>query len=139
MILRILLYMITFRDSDWLRAVRLMQTLQLSVISANLCYVKLQGVDAHCNHVRCKCIPQIFLYTLLISNSIIAHEIWKKTRTPVFFKDHKLHSSFGRAILRSFKNSLVCGFFPKLYSKSGYYLYKFDSMLHTTRKSKKCF
>ena len=56
MILRIIIYMITFRDSDWLRAVRLMQTLQLSVISANLCYVKLQGVDGHCKHVRCKCI-----------------------------------------------------------------------------------
>ena len=32
----------------------------------------------HCKPVRCKCIAQIFLCALLISNSVICREIWKK-------------------------------------------------------------
>ena len=54
----------------------------------------------------------IFSCILLISKSMFSRAIWK-TCTREFFKDFKLHSSFGLVQFRSsLKNSLVHVFFP---------------------------
>ena len=66
----------------------------------------------HCKPVRCKCIAQFFSCTLLISNSMISRETWRK----VFQRRLRQHSSFGGFVLATYaiiytyrmRENLVC-------------------------------